>query len=300
MITLHCTCGETFRTDDVHAGKAIRCRCGLLVRIPVPAQVSVPQNQQSRPRPSPNRTSAPPPETRWSRSRTWITFGAAASLIFLFSVLSGPEDIRTGRAPGTLPPSAVSSVSGNEILSVDVVVNDLHDEIDAGYVRLVSATGNGSSSGASVEGYLRNDTDFERLVDINLSRTVYFRNSGAGQNMVAVQVYLDDGGYRTDGRRSFLALSPGVETPVLFIAFCVDFEGDNPTSDESLTVGSVPTDLSPVLARIGEYMTAEPDADVTSAAQVAIWLAQDHKIGWIRSTFEFTPEDETLARSFIQ
>ena len=94
--------------------------------------------------------------------------------------------------------------SGN--LSAQVTVNDLHDEIDAGRVRFISATGNGSSSGASVEGYLINDT----------------------------------------------------------------------------------------------AVRANPDADVTVAAQLAIWLVQGVDTAAIRSKFEFTPADERLARTFIQ
>ena len=79
-------------------------------------------------------------------------------------------------------------------LSAQVVVYDLHDEVDAGRVRLISATGNGSSSGASVEGTLINDTAAERHFGIYLSRPIYLRNSGAGQSMIATEVYLGDGG----------------------------------------------------------------------------------------------------------
>ncbi len=33
MVTLRCTCGETFQADDAHIGKGIRCRCGRIVEI---------------------------------------------------------------------------------------------------------------------------------------------------------------------------------------------------------------------------------------------------------------------------
>ena len=89
-------------------------------------------------------------------------------------------------------------------LSAQTVVYDLHDEFDSGRVRLISATGMGRSSGASVEGYLINDTAAERHVGIYLSRPIYLRNSGAGQDMIATEVYLGDGGYQSDGRARML------------------------------------------------------------------------------------------------
>ena len=185
-------------------------------------------------------------------------------------------------------------------LSAQVVVYDLHDEVDAGRVRLISATGNGSSSGASVEGYLINDTAAERRVGIYLSRPIYLRNSGAGQSMIATEVYLGDGGYLSDGRRSFVALSPGVQTRILLIAYCVDFEEDNPSGSDRMTVGSVPATINGVMSSIGSYVRANPDADVTVAAQLAIWLVQDVETTAIRSKFEFTPADEKLARTFTR
>ena len=67
-----------------------------------------------------------------------------------------------------------------------------------------------------------------------------------------------------------------------------------------MTVGSVPATLNGVMSSIGSYARANPDADVTVAAQLAIWLVQDVETTAIRSKFEFTPADEKLARTFIQ
>ncbi|MEE8439727.1 MAG: hypothetical protein V3S07_09065, partial [Micropepsaceae bacterium] len=53
------------------------------------------------------------------------------------------------------------------------IVNDLHDEIDDGNIMLVSATGNGNSSGVAVEGYLTNQTAAVRRVNIYLTRPLY-------------------------------------------------------------------------------------------------------------------------------
>ena len=190
-------------------------------------------------------------------------------------------------------------VSGGS-LSAQVNVNDLGNEIDAGRIKLMSAAGNGSSSGASVEGYLINQTATQRNVSIYLSRPIYLVNSGAGQNMVATQVYLGDGGYVTDGRRSFITLRPREQTRVLFIAYCVDFERENPSESDDFSIGVLPLNLNPVMAKINAFVAANSDADVTVAAQIAIWLAEGETITEIQSKFDFAPADERLARIFIE
>ena len=185
-------------------------------------------------------------------------------------------------------------------LSAQVIVSDLSDEIDAGRVNLVSAAGNGSSSGASVEAFLVNETAIDKYLAVNLSRPIYLVNSGAGQNMVASQVYLGDGGYVSDGERSFIILKPRERTRVLFIAYCVDFERDNPSESDSFSIGVLPANLNSVMANVNALVAANPDADVTAAIQVAIWLAEGDTVTEIQSKFDFTPADERLARNLIE
>ena len=184
-------------------------------------------------------------------------------------------------------------------VSAQVAVSDLYGEIVAGRVRLLTATGNGASSGAAVEGYLMNETATERHVGAHLTRPIYLANSGAGQDMVATAVYLGDGGYLSDGRHSFITLRPGVRTAVLFIAYCVDFDKDNPSSSDQMVVGSVPSSLVEVMRNIGAHVSANPRADITVAAQVAIWLAQGVDAAVILPKFGFTPADERLARILV-
>ena len=180
------------------------------------------------------------------------------------------------------------------------VVNDLHDEIDAGNIVLVSARGNGSSSGTAVEGYLTNQTVAVRRVNIYLTRPIYLVNSGQGQNMVASEVYYGDGEYLSDGRRPFIELEPGAQTAVRFVAYCVDFDKDNPTQVESFSIGNMPTNLNSVMASINAFAFANPSMDITATAQIAIWLAQGESLEEIQSRFEFTEAEEGLARYFVQ
>ena len=180
------------------------------------------------------------------------------------------------------------------------VVNDLHDEIDADNIVLVSARGNGSSSGTAVEGYLTNQTEAVRRVNIYLTRPIYLVNSGQGQNMVASEVYYGDGEYLSDGRRPFIELEPGAQTAVRFVAYCVDFDKDNPTQVESFSIGNMPTNLNSVMASINAFAFANPSMNITATAQIAIWLAQGESLEEIQSRFEFTEAEEGLARYFVQ
>ena len=180
------------------------------------------------------------------------------------------------------------------------VVNDLHDEIDAGNIVLVSAKGNGSSSGTAVEGYLTNQTAAVRRVNIYLTRPIYLVNSGQGQNMVASEVYYGDGDYLSDGRRPFIELEPSVQTAVRFVAYSVDFDKDNLSQVESFSIGNMPTNLNGVMASINAFAFANPSMDIAATAQIAIWLAQGENLEEIQSRIDFTEAEEGLARYFIQ
>lgn len=179
-------------------------------------------------------------------------------------------------------------------------IADLRSEIEAGHVALDGASGNGNSSGAAVEGFLSNLTSAVRRIDVHLSIPLHLRNRGAGQNMVAVQVYRADGGYLSDGRRSFVELPPGERTRVLFISFCLEFEKDNPTSDEVLVLDFSPTGVEPVLQRIVNHARRNPEADITAPGQAAIWLAQGVSMDQVREKFEVSASEERLAHLFLQ
>jgi hypothetical protein len=188
----------------------------------------------------------------------------------------------------------------HDIGDASAEIADLRSEIEADHVALYGASGNGNSSGAAVEGFLSNLTSAVRRIDVHLSTPLHMRNRGAGQNMVAVQVYRADGGYLSDGRRSFVELQPGERTRVVFIAFCLDFEKDNPTSEENLILDSSPTGVEPVLQRIASHVRRNPEAEITVPAQAAIWLAQGVSIEHVRERFEVSASEERLANLFLQ
>ena len=185
-------------------------------------------------------------------------------------------------------------------LSAQGNISDLANEIASGRVVLNSATGNGSSSGSAVDGFLVNQADAEIRIDVYLSRPIYLVNSGRGQNMVAAQVYLGGGRYQSVGRRSFITLRPRVRTNVRFTAYCADFDRENPARSDGFSIGVMPENLTRVMANIRSYSVANPDVDITVPAQVAIWLAQGESAQEIRSKFPLTPADDRLANALIR
>jgi TPR repeat protein len=177
------------------------------------------------------------------------------------------------------------------------VIRDLYDEMQAGRVSLVTAVGNGNSSGTSVLGTLANKTARAIHIGVDLLTPLYLANSGRGQNMIAAQIFLRDGRYLIEDGRSFITLEPNqAQVPVSFIAFCVDLDRDNPSATDRFTTASTPPILDQVMANIADSLRVNRDRDFTAAAQLAVWLAQGEDIESIRSTFDFEPEDETLAR----
>jgi len=179
-------------------------------------------------------------------------------------------------------------------------VLELQDEIDAGRVGLVDAWGNGSSSGASITGSIINRSTSEIRVAVRLRRPMYLANSGRGQNMIALQVYLSDRSYFRGETEDFISLPPGATTKVIFIAFCMDFDKDNPTADESFRVSSPLSGIPTVVRRGEEYLAANHESDPIAAVQAAIWLAQGVELADIRTRFPLTAADESVAMSLIR
>lgn len=180
------------------------------------------------------------------------------------------------------------------------VVGDLHDEIDSGSVQLVSAHGNGNLSGTAVDGYLANRTSAPLRVNVYLARPLFLVNDGQGQDMVASEVYFGDGDYMSDGRRPFIELAPGEETSVSFVAYCADFEKENPSAAESFSIGAMPEELESVMSSINAFAFANPSMENAATAQMAIWLAQGESAEDIKSRIEVTEAEEGLARYFAQ
>lgn len=186
------------------------------------------------------------------------------------------------------------------VASAQTPPRDLLAEVESNRLQLESLAGNGGSSGAAIAGYLVNTTRQAIRVDVYLSRKLFLVNKGSGQNMVATTVYLEGGEYNSDGRRSFIVLRPNSRTAVTFIAYCADFNKDNPSATDRFTVSSLPPGLESIVAAIAAYSKKNPNIDSTVAAQAALWLSQGTSISEIRKRFPVSLAEERLAKSFLR
>lgn len=187
---------------------------------------------------------------------------------------------------------ALPGHGGSEVL-------DLQDQLDAGALALEDVTGTGASSGMAIEAWLSNASDATRRIGVHLKAPVYFTNRGRGQNMLATQIYGRDGRYLMDAGRALIELEPGERTPVVFVAYCADFDRENPTSADRFGVDRPPVELAAIARRISAYEQANPHQDITVAAQVALWLWQGEMAAEIRARFPFSSADEQLARTLM-
>ena len=177
-------------------------------------------------------------------------------------------------------------------------IRDLKEAINSGDVSL-TATGNGASTGFAVDGFLRNNTSGEMRINVFINDGIYLVNSGAGQNMVAAQVFMPDGSYYEAGNNNFIILKPLVSTPIALRAFCSDQHLDNPNNRQSFTVASIPGDISKIVTKITKYLALDIDQDDTPV-QLALWRAQGVSRAKIATNFEFTEHDWAAATKIME
>ncbi len=179
-------------------------------------------------------------------------------------------------------------------------VVDLVSAMESGDVVLGKLKGTGVSSGFSVEGELANQTDRAINIEAYLSKSIFLKNSGVGQDMIAHRVYGRDGSYFSDGKKSFITLEPGAPSNITFVAYCYNFEKDNPAPSESFAIAETPRTMVHVMRNANRFAKQNPDVDITAATQVAVWLAQGEVASEIEKKFQFTEQDYLRANSFLK
>ncbi len=179
-------------------------------------------------------------------------------------------------------------------------IEDLVKVLNAGDVEILSLTGNGGSSGPVLEGYLLNQSSISRNLDVRLGTPLYFENKGAGQNMIATQIYERDLSYMSDGENSFISLKSNERLSIMLIAYCVDFYKENPSGDDSFVITGLPSDLIAIAKKISAYEGANPSKDVTLSAQLALWKVQGISLKEIRERFPFDSADQMEMHAILR
>jgi len=140
----------------------------------------------------------------------------------------------------------------------------LKEALDLGSIDGVF-TGTGSSSGDSI--ILRAKGSMTVAICPELQPGMILANAnGAAQNMVLRSVRGIPSGSRFSPV-SEIRFEPGVETEYLFEAYCLDFEKDNPSGSDRLSLrGRVPEPAQNVLA---------VESPSINAIQLAMWAVTD-------------------------
>lgn len=198
------------------------------------------------------------------------------------------------------------SVAAASVLLAGVVngANDrltsLNDAVERGSVAIESVTGTGGSSGTVINAVLVNGTAMAQRILVHLNVPLFFRNRGVAQNMAATQVYGRDGSYWQHGDRiPYVEVEAGARLPVTFVAYCADFEKDNPGAADAFDVAPLPQRVSMVMRQISAYEPANRDVDTTKASQLALWVAQGHTLDAIGDRFGFDGNDKATMHAIL-
>jgi len=190
--------------------------------------------------------------------------------------------------------SVTSKVFGQS----DIKVIQLGDALSKGNVTL-TARGNGSSSGSAVLGTLKNNLPDEIHIDVILSGGIYLKNSGSGQNMIATRIFLSNGSYKMSGKSKFISLSANKDIQILIIAYCADFELENPNTTESFSRVSIPSNLQSIASKISRYEADNFGNNLVNPIQLALWRFQGVSRKDIEKKFRFTDADWEIAAIII-
>jgi hypothetical protein len=85
----------------------------------------------------------------------------------------------------------------------------------------------------------------------------------------------------------------------MFIAFCADFERDNPSSDETFSSAAMPSGIQTISSKISRYMADKFDEDSVIPIQLALWRSRGQSRSAIFEKFDFDDSDWEIATRII-
>ena len=175
------------------------------------------------------------------------------------------------------------------------------DEAIASGDMTLTANGNGSSTGMSIYGTVRNNTSNNIRIYVIIKNGIYLANSGEGQNMIATQIFLLSRQieYFIEGDEYFIDFPGSSISSVVFAAFCADYERSNPSKSENFNVAPTPQKLKEISSTISRYMADNFDENLVIAAQLALWRSQGKSRMEIMKTFEFDDNDWNISNDIM-
>lgn len=193
----------------------------------------------------------------------------------------------------------IAVLAGTAHGTVDEIAS-LDDAVKQGSVSVESVTGTGGSSGMVVDAVLVNATPTAQRILVHLAAPMFFRNRGTAQDMVATQVYGRDGSYwqQSDGT-PYVEVGAASRLPVTFVAYCADFEKDNPSATDAFDVVPLPQRVETVMRQINAFEAENRGIDTTKSSQLALWVTQGHTLTAIGDRFSFDAKDEATMQAIL-
>ena len=171
----------------------------------------------------------------------------------------------------------------------------IQEAIETGLVT-AEIRGNGSSSGDSIE------ISFELLVDqdleIEVPNCTVLLPSGSAQRMVVWGVQGIVTGPTTYRAESTITLRAGEDgdTTYLFEAYCLNIQGDNPTSETVFTLSDIAPETVCRVLSCGDQLNASLEA-----IQAAVWsVTDDVSESELLARFDVSASDVEIAQQVVQ
>lgn len=197
----------------------------------------------------------------------------------------------------------LASVGCAQPQEAEVPMRSLNNLLASGSVAIQDGRGNGGSTGAVLLASIENMTEQALDVLVHFDAPLFFRNGGRGQNMLATAVYLSDGSYwRNNSGERYISIGPRSSSEgtqaVTFLAYCVDFEKDNPSANDSLARAILPEHLRQVGDQMVRFEQQNPDYQGV-APQLALWRAQGLELEDIALKFSYSNQDVRDMRTLL-
>jgi hypothetical protein len=160
--------------------------------------------------------------------------------------------------------------------------------------------GNGNSTGAAVEGSIKNTGKEIIQVEVNQQKPLFLENNGIGQNLILFQLYYSNGKYLRDDFTTYLEFKPDTVYTIVGNSLCYNFEKPNPEPNENLVVKIIPDTIKTYdfILKIKEAIIKKKTT--MKKAQCALWFVQGTGLDKINTKFEIELDELEKIRELIE